>query len=88
MEESHYMWILTVPVCISLISSIGIIIFFYIITELLFYLLVVFLINVVRVLLTKLHPCSANPAPLALKKAVRATLILVILTNHLSVIKN
>ncbi|CAO1441006.1 unnamed protein product, partial [Diamesa tonsa] len=59
MEESHYMWILTIPVCISLISSI------------------VFLINVVRVLLTKLHPCSANPAPLALKKAVRATLILI-----------
>lgn len=86
MEESHYMWILTVPVCISLISSIGIIIFYWKLITLLKYLLLVFLINVVRVLLTKLHPCSANPAPLALKKAVRATLILVILINHLSII--
>lgn len=37
----------------------------------------VILINVVRVLLTKLHPWSAQPAPVALKKATRATLILV-----------
>lgn len=37
----------------------------------------VFLINVVRILLTKLHPSSDKPAPLALRKAVRATLILV-----------
>ncbi|XP_055698643.1 calcitonin receptor isoform X2 [Phlebotomus papatasi] len=59
MEDSVYMWILTIPVCISLIAS------------------MVFLINVVRVLLTKLHPCSAQPAPLGLRKAVRATLILV-----------
>lgn len=36
-----------------------------------------FLINVVRVLLTKLHPSSAHPAPLGMRKAVRATLILV-----------
>lgn len=37
----------------------------------------VFLINIVRVLMMKLHPKSATPAPLAIKKAVRATLILV-----------
>lgn len=37
----------------------------------------IFLINIVRVLITKLHPKSSNPAPLAFKKAVRATLILV-----------
>lgn len=37
----------------------------------------IFLINIVRVLITKLHPKSHNPAPLAVKKAVRATLILV-----------
>lgn len=36
-----------------------------------------FLINVVRVLLTKLHCNSANPAPVGLRKAVRAALILV-----------
>lgn len=35
-----------------------------------------FLINVVRVLLTKLHPRSSNPAPRGMRKAVRATLIL------------
>lgn len=37
----------------------------------------IFLINIVRVLITKLHPKSSQPAPLAVKKAVRATLILV-----------
>lgn len=37
----------------------------------------VFLVNIVRVLITKLHPKSLKPAPLAIKKAVRATLILV-----------
>lgn len=37
----------------------------------------IFLINIVRVLITKLHPKSMSPAPLAIKKAVRATLILV-----------
>lgn len=37
----------------------------------------IFLINIVRVLITKLHPKSVSPAPLAIKKAVRATLILV-----------
>ncbi|XP_055545206.1 calcitonin gene-related peptide type 1 receptor-like [Wyeomyia smithii] len=59
MEESHAMWLLTVPVCISLIASL------------------IFLINVVRVLLTKLSSTSPNPAPLGLKKATRATLILI-----------
>lgn len=58
-EESHYMWILIVPVIILLVCS------------------TIFLINIVRVLITKLHPKSASPAPLAIKKAVRATLILV-----------
>lgn len=37
----------------------------------------VFLVNIVRVLITKLHPKSVKPAPLAIKKAVRATLILI-----------
>jgi calcitonin receptor-like len=37
----------------------------------------VFLVNVVRILLTKLHSASANPAPVGMRKAVRATLILV-----------
>ncbi|XP_046396658.1 calcitonin gene-related peptide type 1 receptor-like [Ischnura elegans] len=37
----------------------------------------IFLINVVRILLTKLHSRSANPAPIGMKKAVRATLILI-----------
>ncbi|PSN32019.1 hypothetical protein C0J52_18111 [Blattella germanica] len=37
----------------------------------------VFLINVVRVLLTKLHGASASPAPIGMKKAVRATFILI-----------
>lgn len=37
----------------------------------------VFLINVVRVLCNKLHPGTAQLAPLALQKALRATLILV-----------
>lgn len=59
MTDSNSMWILTAPVCISLVAS------------------MVFLINVVRVLLTKLHPSSARPAPLGMRKAVRATLILV-----------
>lgn len=58
-EESHYMWILIVPVLVLLVCS------------------AVFLVNIVRVLITKLHPKSVNPAPLAIKKAVRATLILV-----------
>ncbi|XP_058825708.1 calcitonin gene-related peptide type 1 receptor isoform X2 [Topomyia yanbarensis] len=59
MDESHAMWLLTVPVCISLVASL------------------VFLINVVRVLLTKLNSTSPNPAPQGLKKAARATLILI-----------
>lgn len=58
-EESHYMWILIIPVLILLICS------------------TIFLVNIVRVLITKLHPKSTNPAPIAIKKAVRATLILV-----------
>ncbi|KAJ4444864.1 hypothetical protein ANN_06661 [Periplaneta americana] len=37
----------------------------------------IFLVNVVRILLTKLHSASANPAPVGMRKAVRATLILV-----------
>jgi len=37
----------------------------------------IFLVNVVCVLLTKLHSASANPAPLGMRKAVRATLILI-----------
>ncbi|TMW53007.1 hypothetical protein DOY81_001870 [Sarcophaga bullata] len=36
-----------------------------------------FLINVLRVIVRKLHPQSAQPAPLAIRKAVRATIILV-----------
>ncbi|XP_055610774.1 calcitonin gene-related peptide type 1 receptor-like [Uranotaenia lowii] len=59
MEESQAMWLLTVPVSLSLVAS------------------VVFLVNVVRVLLTKLSSTSPNPAPLGLKKATRATLILI-----------
>ncbi|CAD7088171.1 unnamed protein product [Hermetia illucens] len=59
MEDSELMWLLTAPVCISLIAS------------------CIFLINVVRVLVKKLHPCSAQPAQLAIRKAVRATIILV-----------
>jgi len=35
------------------------------------------LINVLRVIVRKLHPQSAQPAPLAIRKAVRATIILV-----------
>ncbi|XP_055389094.1 calcitonin gene-related peptide type 1 receptor isoform X2 [Condylostylus longicornis] len=59
MYNSDLLWILTVPVCLTLFISF------------------VFLINVVRVLVKKLHPCSAQPAPLAIRKAVRATIILV-----------
>lgn len=36
-----------------------------------------FLMNVMRVLLTKLHRNSTNPAPIGVRKAVRAALILV-----------
>ncbi|XP_019892613.1 calcitonin gene-related peptide type 1 receptor isoform X1 [Musca domestica] len=59
MNDSFLLWIFSVPVCISLVSS-----FF-------------FLINVLRVIVRKLHPQSAQPAPLAIRKAVRATIILV-----------
>ncbi|KAF6210211.1 hypothetical protein GE061_013314 [Apolygus lucorum] len=58
-NDSHTQWILTVPVCLSMLASLG------------------FLINVVRVLLTKLHCNSANPAPIGLRKAVRAAFILI-----------
>jgi calcitonin receptor-like len=37
----------------------------------------IFLVNVVRILLTKLHSASDSPAPLGMRKAVRATLILI-----------
>ncbi|KAG5883220.1 hypothetical protein JTB14_011412 [Gonioctena quinquepunctata] len=37
----------------------------------------IFLINVLRVILTIMHPNSRNPAPLGMKRAVRATLILI-----------
>ncbi|KAJ6626434.1 Calcitonin receptor, partial [Pseudolycoriella hygida] len=59
MDDSSSMWILKVPVLISLLASI------------------VFLVNVVRVLCNKLHPGTAQLAPMALQKALRATLILV-----------
>lgn len=39
--------------------------------------MLVFLVNVVRVLCNKLHPGTAQLAPIALQKALRATLILV-----------
>lgn len=91
MGESHMMWVLTIPVTISLIASLG---KFYDSQRLLFYLssnnsmifanITVFLVNVVRVLLTKLHP-AMNPAPVGMRKAVRATLILVLLSSYASV---
>ncbi|XP_059222396.1 calcitonin gene-related peptide type 1 receptor isoform X2 [Stomoxys calcitrans] len=59
MKDSFLLWIFSVPVCVSLVSS-----FF-------------FLVNVLRVIVRKLHPQSAQPAPLAIRKAVRATIILV-----------
>ncbi|XP_047106166.1 calcitonin gene-related peptide type 1 receptor-like [Schistocerca piceifrons] len=59
MHDSTAQWVLTVPVCLSLVAS------------------AVFLVNVVRVLLTKLHTHSANPAPVGLRKAARAAAILV-----------
>ncbi|KAF2895466.1 hypothetical protein ILUMI_10708, partial [Ignelater luminosus] len=37
----------------------------------------VFLINVLRVILTIMHPNSANPAPTGMRRAARAALILV-----------
>lgn len=42
-----------------------------------FHAFAVFLVNVVRVLCNKLHPGTAQLAPMALQKALRATLILV-----------
>ncbi|XP_049799716.1 calcitonin gene-related peptide type 1 receptor-like [Schistocerca nitens] len=59
MHDSTAQWVLTVPVCLSLVAS------------------AVFLVNVVRVLLTKLHTHSANPAPVGMRKAARAAAILV-----------
>lgn len=78
MYDSYYTWILLVPVLISLIASIGKVPFTILKSDNINWLnFSVFLVNVVRVLLTKLHPNSAQPAPLALRKAARATLILV-----------
>ncbi|XP_036232805.2 calcitonin gene-related peptide type 1 receptor [Bactrocera oleae] len=59
MDDSLLLWILSVPICASLLASF------------------VFLINVLRVIVRKLHPQSAQPAPLAIRKAVRATIILI-----------
>ncbi|XP_075990868.1 calcitonin gene-related peptide type 1 receptor-like isoform X2 [Anticarsia gemmatalis] len=59
MDESDTIWIIAVPVGISLLASF------------------VFLINVVRVLLTKLHPAPNQHASVAAKKAARAALILI-----------
>ncbi|XP_067637071.1 calcitonin gene-related peptide type 1 receptor [Eurosta solidaginis] len=59
MDDSYLLWILSVPICASLLASF------------------VFLINVLRVIVRKLHPQSAQPAPLAIRKAVRATIILI-----------
>ncbi|KAJ8943855.1 hypothetical protein NQ314_009625 [Rhamnusium bicolor] len=38
---------------------------------------VVFLINVLRVILTIMHPNSPNPAPVGVRRAARAALILI-----------
>ncbi|XP_063918389.1 calcitonin gene-related peptide type 1 receptor isoform X2 [Zophobas morio] len=60
MADSYYSsWILTAPVCISLLVSL------------------IFLINVLRVILTIMHPNSANPAPMGIRRAARAALILI-----------
>lgn len=58
MEDHVSMWLLTVPVTLSLLASLA------------------FLINVVRVLVTKLNSCGGHQPPMALRKAARATLIL------------
>lgn len=49
-------------------------IFFYSVN---YFLITVFLINVLRVILTIMHPNSANPAPMGVRRAARAALILV-----------
>ncbi|XP_026681142.1 calcitonin gene-related peptide type 1 receptor-like [Diaphorina citri] len=59
MNDAHSRWILTVPVCLSILVNLAI------------------LMNVLRVLLTKLHSNSTNPAPIGIRKAARAALILV-----------
>nr|CAH7712956.1 unnamed protein product [Callosobruchus chinensis] len=41
------------------------------------FLCTIFLINVLRVILTIMHPNSANPAPVGMKRAARAALILI-----------
>lgn len=43
--------------------------------------IVVFLLNVIRVLLTKLHPCAGQSTPVGIRKAARATCILVNLSH-------
>ncbi|XP_018326338.1 calcitonin gene-related peptide type 1 receptor-like isoform X1 [Agrilus planipennis] len=58
-DDSHSTWILTIPVCVSLLGSF------------------VFLINVLRVIITIMHSQSNQPAPLSVRRAVRAALILV-----------
>ncbi|CAB3252830.1 unnamed protein product [Arctia plantaginis] len=59
MDHSDTIWIIVIPVGISLMVSF------------------IFLINVVRVLLTKLHPTPNQQASMAAKKAARAALILI-----------
>lgn len=59
MDDDVSMWFLTAPVTLSLVTSLG------------------FLIYVVRVLVTKLNSNSGQQPPLAFRKAVRATFILV-----------
>ncbi|XP_022248890.1 calcitonin gene-related peptide type 1 receptor-like [Limulus polyphemus] len=57
-EDSHYEWILSGPVCISMLLNF------------------VFLINIVRVLVTKLRAVNSTDSH-QIRKAVRATLILI-----------
>ncbi|XP_067136193.1 calcitonin gene-related peptide type 1 receptor-like isoform X1 [Centruroides vittatus] len=57
-EESIYLWILSGPVCASMLLNL------------------IFLINIIRVLLSKLHSVN-SPANNQTRKAVRATVILI-----------
>ncbi|KAH8386657.1 hypothetical protein KR093_001812 [Drosophila rubida] len=78
-NDSLYLWIFSVPITLSLLASFSKLSNFPQIVTLnnLFIRFTVFLINVLRVIVRKLHPQSAQPAPLAIRKAVRATIILV-----------
>ncbi|KAL5292968.1 CALCRL.2 family protein [Megaselia abdita] len=58
-ENEDAIWILSVPVCMSLLASF------------------VFLVNVLRVLLSKIQPQSTQPPPIGIRRAVRATIILI-----------